>query len=58
MESVLTEQKPSLCHHHEVSMSFPCWSFCLEDVIKLQLVVLHQVLLQLIDTVAVLSLNK
>ncbi len=45
-------------YHHEVSVSFPCWCFCFEEVLKLRLVAAHQVLLQFIDTVRVLSLDK
>lgn len=45
-------------YHHEVSMSFPCWCFCFEELLKLRLVVAYQVLLQFINAVTVLSLNK
>lgn len=44
--------------HHEVSMSFPRWCFCFEELLKLRLVVADQVLFQFINTVTVLSLNK
>lgn len=39
-------------------MRLPCRGFCFEELLKLGLVVAHQVLLQLIDAVAVLGLNK
>lgn len=39
-------------------MSFPCWSFCFEELLKLCLVVVDQVLLQFVHAVTVLSLNK
>lgn len=39
-------------------MGFPCWRFCFEELLKLCLVVVDQVLLQFVNTVTVLSLNK
>lgn len=45
-------------YHHEVSVSFPCWCFCFEEVLKLRLVPAYQVLLQFINTVTVLRLDK
>lgn len=39
-------------------MSFPCWSFCFEELLKLRLVVTDQILLQFVHAVTVLSLSK
>lgn len=39
-------------------MSFPCWSFCLKELLKLCLVVADQVLFQFVNAVTVLGLNK
>lgn len=39
-------------------MSFPCWGFGIKELVKLQLVVAHQVLLQFVNTVRVLCLEN
>lgn len=39
-------------------MSFPCWSFRFEELLKLCLVVADQVLFQFVNAVTVLGLNK
>lgn len=39
-------------------MSFPCWRFGIKELVKLLLVVAHQVLLQFVNTVGVLCLEN
>lgn len=39
-------------------MRLPCWCFCIKELVKLQLVVAHQVLLQFVNTVRVLCLEN